>query len=192
MSRSDTGSGVPLRAHPAPQEVTTEACEAHVVSEYLSHPCGCPRFHPDSLRLHPSLRRVRPRPRAELRPQELQRLCRCRGAGLLWGRPCPESVHPGSARSGQSSRAPTGQGNVAHSCPGRVQSRPGAQRLCFCGAPGACADNVCCSCPPPMPAAVSAAGVSTPPEDHTPGPLGCSQAPRLSPLPRSTCLRLRA
>lgn len=44
----------------------------------------------------------------------------------------------------------------------------------------------------PMPAAVSTAGVSTPPKDHTPGPLGCSQAPRLSPLPRSTCLRLRA
>ena len=149
MSRSDTGSGVPLTAHPAPQEVTTEACEAHVVSEYLSHLCGCPQFHPDSPRLHLSFRRVHPRPCAELWPQELQWLCRCRGAGLLWGRPCPESVHPGSAQSGQSSRAPTGEGNVAHSCPGWVQPRLGAQRLCFCGALAACADSVCCSCPPP-------------------------------------------
>ena len=31
-----------MRARPAPQEVSAEACEAHVVSEYLSHPCGVP------------------------------------------------------------------------------------------------------------------------------------------------------
>nr|CAI9689279.1 unnamed protein product [Rangifer tarandus platyrhynchus] len=36
---------LPVRARPAPQEVTTEACEAPEVSEYLCRPCGCPRSH---------------------------------------------------------------------------------------------------------------------------------------------------
>ena len=36
---------LPVRARPAPQEATTEACEAPVLSEYLCRPSGCPRSH---------------------------------------------------------------------------------------------------------------------------------------------------
>lgn len=138
---------MPLRARPAPQEVSAEACEAHVVSEYLSHPCGCPGFHPDSPRLHPSLRRVHPRPRAELRPQALQWLCRCRGAGLLWGGPSPESAHPGSARSGRARGLLLGK-EMLYTLAEGGSSRDSAPRGCVSVVPGACADSVCCSCPP--------------------------------------------
>ncbi|CAI9170952.1 unnamed protein product [Rangifer tarandus platyrhynchus] len=180
---------LPVRARPAPQEVTTEACEAPEVSEYLCRPCGYPRSHQTargcifSSVFVPDL--------ALSRGHRHCRGCAAVGEPDCAGADLPQHLSlPISAQRGAPGLPPG-----VRCCTLLPRAGPAKtwRRGCVSVAPRGLLSAAAARPPPPTPAALCTLQWSPRlPEDHAPGPLGWSLAPRLSPLPGSTCRRRRA